>query len=90
MVRVARRGVNECDENTVAMMDNAWVRNQGIARGEAEMRTRSHIVKFEKVVGAKRANDAHYCSYELSVENEKDPGCGSTQRGEGRKLSFVL
>lgn len=58
----------------------------------------SHIVKFEKVVGAKRANDAHYCpffsfpSYKLSVENEKDPGCGSSthDEGEGGNLSFAL
>ena len=45
----------------------------------------SHIVKFEKVVGAKRTNDAHFIiivgTHKLSkTKNEKDPGCGSATR----------
>ena len=38
------------------------------------MRRGSHIVKFEKVVGAKRTNDAHFIiivGHPQAVENEK-------------------
>ena len=43
--------------------DGHEVRNRAVCGGQGEWGRGSHIVKFEKVVGAKRTNDAHGCCF---------------------------